>query len=74
VNIKKGQFLAPDDVRQAIDKAVEAGGRRVLVTERGTSFGYHDLVVDMRSLVILREHGWPWCSTPRTASSAPGDR
>ena len=59
VNIKKGQFLAPDDMRQAIDKVVEAGGRRVLVTERGTSFGYHDLVVDMRGLVLMRDLGWP---------------
>jgi 2-dehydro-3-deoxyphosphooctonate aldolase (KDO 8-P synthase) len=59
VNIKKGQFLAPSDMRQAIDKAVEAGGRRVLVTERGTTFGYGDLVVDMRGLVTMRELGWP---------------
>ena len=59
VNIKKGQFLAPDDMRLAVDKAVEAGATRVLVTERGTSFGYHDLVVDMRGLVLMRELGWP---------------
>jgi 2-dehydro-3-deoxyphosphooctonate aldolase (KDO 8-P synthase) len=59
VNLKKGQFLAPEDMRQAIDKVVEAGGRKVLVTERGTCFGYHDLVVDMRSLVTMRELGWP---------------
>ena len=59
VNIKKGQFLAPGDMRQAIDKALEAGGRRVLVTERGSSFGYHDLVVDFRGLVLMRELGWP---------------
>ena len=59
VNVKKGQFLAPDDMKQAIAKAVEAGACKVLVTERGTSFGYHDLVVDMRGLVVLRELGWP---------------
>ena len=59
VNIKKGQFMAPGDMRQAIDKALEAGGRRVLVTERGSSFGYHDLIVDMRGLVLMRELGWP---------------
>ncbi len=59
VNLKKGQFLAPDDMRLAIEKVVEAGGKRVLVTERGTSFGYHDLVVDMRGLVVMREFGWP---------------
>src|SRR5262249_16192411 len=49
VNIKKGQFLAPDDVKHAIAKAVDAGNPRVIVTERGTSFGYHNLVVDMRA-------------------------
>lgn len=59
VNIKKGQFLAPEDMRVAVAKATAAGCRKVMVTERGTSFGYHNLVVDMRSLAILRELGWP---------------
>jgi 2-dehydro-3-deoxyphosphooctonate aldolase (KDO 8-P synthase) len=59
VNIKKGQFLAPRDMRHAIAKVVEAGGVGVLLTERGTSFGYHNLVVDMRSFAMLRELGWP---------------
>ena len=54
VNIKKGQFLAPDDVRHAVAKAVGAGNRRVIVTERGTSFGYHNLVVDMRAFPMMR--------------------
>jgi 2-dehydro-3-deoxyphosphooctonate aldolase (KDO 8-P synthase) len=59
VNIKKGQFLAPDDVRHAVAKVVGAGNSRVLVTERGTSFGYHNLVVDMRAFPMLREQGVP---------------
>ena len=59
VNIKKGQFLAPADIRHAIAKAADAGNARVLVTERGTSFGYHDLVVDMRAFPILRGIGAP---------------
>ena len=59
VNIKKGQFLAPVDMRHAIEKVVAAGNDRVFVTERGTSFGYHDLVVDMRAFPRLRELGWP---------------
>ncbi len=59
VNIKKGQFLAPEDMRHAIEKARRAGGGRVLLTERGTSFGYRDLVVDMRSLAIMRSLGCP---------------
>jgi 2-dehydro-3-deoxyphosphooctonate aldolase (KDO 8-P synthase) len=59
VNIKKGQFLAPEDMRHAIAKVTEAGNARVLVTERGVSFGYHNLVVDMRSFPILRSLGYP---------------
>ena len=57
VNIKKGQFLAPDDVRHAVAKVVDAGNPRVLVTERGTSFGYHNLVVDMRAFPMMRDQG-----------------
>lgn len=59
VNIKKGQFLAPEDMRHLADKVAATGNRRILLTERGTTFGYRDLVVDMRSLVILRELGYP---------------
>ncbi|HEY3044012.1 MAG TPA: 3-deoxy-8-phosphooctulonate synthase [Vicinamibacterales bacterium] len=59
VNIKKGQFLAPDDVRHAVAKAVAAGNSRVIVTERGTSFGYHNLVVDMRAFPMMRAQGTP---------------
>lgn len=59
VNIKKGQFLAPGDVRFAIAKVVAAGNDRVLVTERGVSFGYNNLVVDMRAFPILRSLGYP---------------
>ncbi|HMB81051.1 MAG TPA: 3-deoxy-8-phosphooctulonate synthase, partial [Vicinamibacterales bacterium] len=59
VNIKKGQFLAPDDVKHAVAKVVAAGNPRVLVTERGTSFGYHNLVVDMRAFPMMRAEGVP---------------
>ena len=59
VNIKKGQFLAPDDIRHAVAKVKDAGNERVVVTERGTSFGYHNLVVDMRAFPIIRESGVP---------------
>jgi 2-dehydro-3-deoxyphosphooctonate aldolase (KDO 8-P synthase) len=59
VNIKKGQFLAPRDVRHAIAKVTGAGNPRVIVTERGVSFGYHDLVVDMRAFPIMRALGHP---------------
>ena len=59
VNIKKGQFLAPDDLRHALAKVVGAGNPRVMVTERGTTFGYHNLVVDMRTFPMMREQGVP---------------
>jgi 2-dehydro-3-deoxyphosphooctonate aldolase (KDO 8-P synthase) len=59
VNIKKGQFLAPDDVTHAVAKVVDAGNPRVIVTERGTSFGYHNLIVDMRAFPIMRASGVP---------------
>jgi 2-dehydro-3-deoxyphosphooctonate aldolase (KDO 8-P synthase) len=59
VNIKKGQFLAPDDVKYAIEKARSAGNEAVCVTERGATFGYHNLVVDMRGLAVMRRFGCP---------------
>jgi 2-dehydro-3-deoxyphosphooctonate aldolase (KDO 8-P synthase) len=59
VNIKKGQFVAPQDFRLAAEKVASTGNTRILLTERGTSFGYNNLVVDMRSLTILRGFGWP---------------
>ena len=59
VNIKKGQFLAPLDMRHAIEKVTAAGNRNVIVTERGFSFGYNNLVVDMRAFPILRSLGYP---------------
>ncbi|HKO96326.1 MAG TPA: 3-deoxy-8-phosphooctulonate synthase [Pyrinomonadaceae bacterium] len=59
VNIKKGQFLAPHDARNIVDKARAAGCERLLLTERGVSFGYNNLVVDMRSFPIMRDFGVP---------------
>jgi 2-dehydro-3-deoxyphosphooctonate aldolase (KDO 8-P synthase) len=59
VNLKKGQFLAPLDMRHAIEKVTAAGNRKVIVTERGFSFGYNNLVVDMRAFPILRSLGYP---------------
>jgi 2-dehydro-3-deoxyphosphooctonate aldolase (KDO 8-P synthase) len=59
VNLKKGQFLAPADMRHAIEKATGAGNHQVIVTERGFSFGYNNLVVDMRAFPILRRFGFP---------------
>jgi 2-dehydro-3-deoxyphosphooctonate aldolase (KDO 8-P synthase) len=59
VNIKKGQFLAPGDIVNAAEKVASTGNDRILLTERGSSFGYHNLVVDMRGLTIMRRSGYP---------------
>jgi 2-dehydro-3-deoxyphosphooctonate aldolase (KDO 8-P synthase) len=59
VNIKKGQFVSPHDIRHAADKVASTGNNDILLTERGSSFGYNNLVVDMRGLAIMREFGWP---------------
>ncbi|PWU00137.1 MAG: 3-deoxy-8-phosphooctulonate synthase [Terriglobia bacterium] len=59
VNIKKGQFVAPHDIHRAAEKVASTGNRQVVLTERGSSFGYNNLVVDMRGLKIMRDAGWP---------------
>ena len=59
VNLKKGQFLSPAEMGQAIEKARSAGGKKLLITERGTTFGYHNLVADLRSIPILQRFGVP---------------
>ncbi len=59
INIKKGQFLAPEDMKHAAEKVASTGNEKIMLTERGTTFGYHNLVVDMRSLEIMRSLGYP---------------
>ena len=59
VNIKKGQFMAPGDMAYAAEKAASTGNRKIMLTERGTTFGYHNLVVDFRALPIMGDAGWP---------------
>ena len=59
VNVKKGQFMAPEDMANVIAKIVSTGNRRIVLCERGASFGYRNLVADMRSLLIMREMGYP---------------
>lgn len=59
VNVKKGQFLAPADMKQVVSKLESGGANGILLTERGASFGYHDLVVDFRAFVEMRQLGWP---------------
>lgn len=74
VNIKKGQFLAPWDMRYVVEKARAAGNDRILVCERGTSFGYNCLVNDMRALEIMRETGCPVVFDATHSVQAPGGR
>jgi len=72
VNVKKGQFLAPEDMRGVVEKVEQAGGRQVLLTERGTTFGYHNLVVDFRALPVLRALGYPVVFDATHAVQLPG--
>ena len=75
VNIKKGQFLAPDDMKQVVAKAKAASGAdNVLVCERGASFGYHNLVSDMRSLAIMRDTGCPVVFDATHSVQLPGGK
>jgi 2-dehydro-3-deoxyphosphooctonate aldolase (KDO 8-P synthase) len=59
INVKKGQFVSPHDIRHAAEKVATTGNNKILFTERGSTFGYNNLVVDMRGLAIMREFGWP---------------
>ncbi|MCD4688340.1 MAG: 3-deoxy-8-phosphooctulonate synthase [Desulfuromonadaceae bacterium] len=72
VNVKKGQFLAPWDMTNVVDKIASTGNRDVLLTERGTTFGYNNLVVDMRSLAIMRQSGCPVVFDATHAVQLPG--
>jgi 2-dehydro-3-deoxyphosphooctonate aldolase (KDO 8-P synthase) len=72
VNLKKGQFLSPWEMRHVVEKALSTGNQNVLVTERGASFGYQNLVSDMRSLVVLRETGCPVVFDATHSAQLPG--
>lgn len=72
VNIKKGQFVAPEDMQYAIGKIEHYGNRQILLTERGATFGYNNLVVDMRSLAIMRQFGYPICFDATHSTQKPG--
>lgn len=74
VNIKKGQFMSPWEMKNAICKVEETGNRRILVTERGASFGYNNLVVDMRSLAIMKTMGYPVVYDATHSVQLPGGK
>ncbi len=72
VNIKKGQFLSPWEMRHAVNKVASTGNHRILITERGTTFGYHNLVVDVRGLAVMKEWGYPVILDVTHALQLPG--
>ncbi len=72
VNLKKGQFLSPWEIGQAIEKIASTGNHRIMVTERGTTFGYHNLVVDMRGLAVMKDFGYPVILDVTHALQLPG--
>lgn len=74
VNLKKGQFLAPWDMRHVIEKVESTGNRKILLTERGASFGYNNLVADFRSLLIMRQFGYPVIFDATHSVQLPGGR
>jgi 2-dehydro-3-deoxyphosphooctonate aldolase (KDO 8-P synthase) len=74
VNIKKGQFLAPGDMANVVDKARATGNEAIMVCERGVSFGYNNLVSDMRSLAIMRETGAPVVFDATHSAQLPGGK
>ncbi len=73
VNIKKGQFLAPEDMKHPVEKVASTKNERILVTERGATFGYHNLVVDMRGLPVMRSFGYPVILDATHSVQLPGD-
>jgi 2-dehydro-3-deoxyphosphooctonate aldolase (KDO 8-P synthase) len=72
VNIKKGQFLAPWDMKEVINKIESTGNKKIMLTERGTSFGYNNLVSDMRSLVVMKDFGYPVVYDATHSVQTPG--
>jgi len=74
VNIKKGQFLAPWDVKNVIEKVVSTGNKNIMITERGVSFGYNNLVADMCSLSIIRQFGYPVVFDATHSLQLPGGK
>jgi len=72
VNVKKGQFMAPWDMKNVIDKLLSTGNQQIILTDRGTSFGYNNLVSDMRAIKILGDFGYPVCYDASHSVQLPG--
>ena len=74
INVKKGQFMAPWDMKNVVNKLEESGNKKTLLTERGVTFGYNNLVVDMRSLVLMRDYGYPVVFDSTHSLQQPGGK
>lgn len=72
INVKKGQFLAPWDMKNVVDKLVSCGHERIILTDRGTSFGYNNLVSDMRAIPVMQKFGFPVCFDATHSAQLPG--
>jgi 2-dehydro-3-deoxyphosphooctonate aldolase (KDO 8-P synthase) len=72
VNVKKGQFLAPWDMKNVVDKLLESNNKQIILTERGYTFGYNNLVTDMRAFPILKTFGFPVCFDATHSVQLPG--
>ncbi len=72
VNIKKGQFMSPQEMQYAAEKVLIAGNKKILLTERGTTFGYNNLVSDMRAIPMMQKFGWPVCFDASHSTQLPG--
>lgn len=72
VNVKKGQFLAPWDMKNVVDKLLATGNEKIILTDRGTTFGYNNLVSDMRAIPIMRQMGFPVCFDASHSVQLPG--
>ena len=74
INVKKGQFMAPWDMKNVVNKLEESGNKNILLTERGVTFGYNNLVVDMRSLVLMRDYSYPVVFDSTHSLQQPGGK
>lgn len=72
INVKKGQFLAPWDMKNVVDKILAAGNRKIILTDRGTCFGYNNLVSDMRAIPVMKDFGFPVCFDATHSVQLPG--
>jgi len=72
INVKKGQFMSPFEMKNVIDKILSSGNKNIILTDRGTFFGYNNLVTDFRALLIMKNFGYPVCFDASHSTQLPG--